>query len=269
MDESRQQSAQVAPAVADAASDAAKESEDFTATVAPPAPSVAAIRASELTPEDIQKLVAENAELKRVNIGLEGEKMRNEAVIADLEEANRQNEEYIKTLEAERSRYRSEVSSLKEDRAGWMSQMWVLKKTYNDYTQTIEAYERCCENQAAEIESLKKRLADFGFAAQQSGEGAGETGQLDDDEQPKQPTEPLPIIGSVVEPLESVDAESASAGSVPPAGDDAAGQSGLEDSQPLDLLDSEKLHEALEASAFFEDSEQPPSFSMPKGRLSR
>ena len=277
MSTSRQESESVATSKAAAVPGAAEEAGDFEATMAPLMPSAALMRAAQLTPGEVEKLVAEMEELKRANVGLESEKMRNEAVIADLEEANRQNEEFIKVLEGERERYRAEVSSLKEDRAGWMSQLWVLKKTYNDYTQTIEAYERCCENQAAEIESLKSKLAELGCAGDALGNDSG-LSEGEKDGQPKQPTEPLPIIGGVVEPLAIADGEqpvalASDSGSGNTAGADVAGDLGAKpavgDSQPLDLLDSEKLHEALEASAFFEDHEQPPSFSMPKGRLTR
>lgn len=272
MDKSRQESEPIAAVEEGGTSDIASKEDDFTTPAAPPVLTGPLVKASELAPEEVEKLVAELAELKRANIGLESEKMRNEAIIADLEEANRQNEEFISVLEGERERYRAEVSSLKEDRAGWMSQLWVLKKTYNDYTQTIEAYERCCERQAAEIESLREKLAELGCADALFGDSA----QEGEDIQVKQPTEPLPIVGNIVEPLAGV--EAAEPHEQAPASGDAARDAGKaepaaqpapEDSQPLDLLDSEKLHEALEASAFFEDREQPASFSMPKGRLSR
>ena len=230
--------------------------------VPPPATSAAFVRSVACTPGDVERLVAENEDLKRANIALESMKMRHEAALADLEEANRQNEEFIALLEAERERYRGEVSSLKSDRAVWMSQLWVLKKTYADYTQTIEAYERCCDRQAAEIKLLKEKLSELGCEVDL------DEGQA---EEVSQPTEPLPIVSDVIEPLSPAPSQDAAPGPAVEgmSADGPSAEQEAAEEPPLDLLDSKRLHEALEASAFFEDHEQPPSFSMPKGRLSR
>lgn len=219
----------------------------------PPAP----LKGRTLDVRDYKRMSAQCEELRRINTGLESEKLRHEALIADLEERGRRDEQFIAVLEEERAKYRAEVDALKRDRAEWASQLWVLKKTYADYTQTIEAYERCCDSQAAEIEALKKQVVQLGGTVEQD----------DSIEPPSQPTEPIPDISSAGAPPLPEDGPSAAAPKEEAGPSDGQREPKAESEEPLDLLDSERLHEALEESAFFNDENQP-SFSMPKGRIS-
>lgn len=245
----------------------AEEEQQGVPTVPVPVVPSAPMQGRTLDVRDYKRMSAQCEELRRINTGLESEKLRHESLIADLEERGRRDEQFIAVLEEERSRFRAEIDSLKRDRAEWASQLWVLKKTYTDYTQTIEAYERCCENQAAEIAELKKQIVKLGGVVEE---------EYVEIELPSQPTEPIPdlsLLGDWAPPEEApAEEKDGSATDETPSqpaepSEQKPQEAKPEDDEPLDLTDSKRLHEALEGSAFFDDENQP-SFSMPKGRIS-